>query len=241
MDLYNKIIEKTEKILEDNSKRVFTYSENKLWPENEKFELVMKREEAFELGEKGSANYMCVTTDENLLNKDEVVLIGKELSEIKEDLPYARLVLVRVDKDSLDIENESEKAFRFIQKLDFVKYHVFPKGYMIRTSSENSKEQIRISKEALNKGICFEEVGNLFIKHYKEIEGVRNVRVVFLNKEGIDYDDLAKDSRKVHDITMTLSKILEGMPTDCSMCSLKPVCDEVEGMRELHFGKGNGK
>ena len=47
----------------------------------------------------------------------------------------------------------------------------------------------------------------------------------------------AQDAKKVHEITMTLSKILEGMPTDCSLCSLKPICDEVEGMKELHFGK----
>ena len=53
-----------------------------------------------------------------------------------------------------------------------------------------------------------------------------------------DYEALRKDAAKVHDITMTFSKILEGMPTDCSMCSLKPICDEVEGMREMHFGKG---
>ena len=44
------------------------------------------------------------------------------------------------------------------------------------------------------------------------------------------------DAKKVHDITMTLSKILEGMPTDCTTCGLKDVCDEVEGLRELHFG-----
>ena len=36
---------------------------------------------------------------------------------------------------------------------------------------------------------------------------------------------------------MSLSKILEGMPTDCGSCNLKAICDEVEGMRELHFGK----
>ena len=36
---------------------------------------------------------------------------------------------------------------------------------------------------------------------------------------------------------MTLSKILEGMATDCHSCSLREICDEVEGLKELHFGK----
>ena len=34
-----------------------------------------------------------------------------------------------------DDEDDTEQAFRAIQDMDFVKYHVFPKGYMIRTSS----------------------------------------------------------------------------------------------------------
>lgn len=32
---------------------------------------------------------------------------------------------------------------------------------------------------------------------------------------------------------------MKNIPLDCSDCSLKPVCDGVEGVRELHF-KQNG-
>ena len=46
----------------------------------------------------------------------------------------------------------------------------------------------------------------------------------------------SRKPKTVRDITMSLSKILEGMPTDCGSCNLKPICGEVEGMRELHFG-----
>ena len=44
-------------------------------------------------------------------------------------------------------------------------------------------------------------------------------------------------AKKADDITKTLSHILDGLPTDCGHCQLKPVCDEVEGMREMHLGK----
>ena len=50
---------------------------------------------------------------------------------------------------------------------------------------------------------------------------------------------LKPNAKKVDDITKTLSHILDGLPTDCGHCSLKPVCDEVEGMKELHFGVGD--
>ena len=52
-----------------------------------------------------------------------------------------------------------------------------------------------------------------------------------------DYAALTRNAKTVKDITMSLTKILEGMPTDCGSCNLKAICDEVEGMRELHFGK----
>lgn len=47
------------------------------------------------------------------------------------------------------------------------------------------------------------------------------------------------NAKKAHDITDTLTHILEGLSTDCSVCALKDICDEVEGMKELHFGVGD--
>ncbi|MCF0140972.1 MAG: carbon monoxide dehydrogenase, partial [Mogibacterium sp.] len=61
--------------------------------------------------------------------------------------------------------------------------------------------------------------------------------LIFITAEDADYKELIASAKKVSDITRTLSKILEGMPTDCHSCSLKDICDEVEGMKELHFGK----
>jgi hypothetical protein len=48
---------------------------------------------------------------------------------------------------------------------------------------------------------------------------------------------MKKNAKLADGITSTLTHILEGLPTDCSVCQLKDVCDEVEGMKELHFGK----
>ena len=46
-------------------------------------------------------------------------------------------------------------------------------------------------------------------------------------------------AKKSADVTGTLTHIFEGLPTDCSVCALKDICDEVEGMKELHFGVGD--
>ena len=150
--------------------------------------------------------------------------------------PYARITLLRVGDIESD-EDDTEQAFRAIQNMDFVKYRIFPKGFMIRTSSENHREQVRISKEAVRGGISFEKIGNAFINKYKEDDNVLAVMMLFITAPDADYDGLIKTAAQVSKITMSLSKILEGMPTDCTSCQLKPICDEVEGMKELHFGK----
>ena len=55
----------------------------------------------------------------------------------------------------------------------------------------------------------------------------------------MDYKALAERAKKSGEVTKTMNKILEGLPEDldCASCSFKPVCDEVEGLKELHFGK----
>jgi len=63
------------------------------------------------------------------------------------------------------------------------------------------------------------------------------VKIIFITDPSIDYDALKKNAKLADGITSTLTHILEGLPTDCSVCQLKDVCDEVEGMKELHFGK----
>ena len=152
-------------------------------------------------------------------------------------MPFARIVLVKVAALKGEGEEDTEPLFRAIQDIDFVKYHVYPKGYMIRSSSDSFREQVRVSKEAVRKGINFEQVGNSYIKEYKKNPNVLAVRVIFSTVDDANYAEMKKDAKKVRDITKTLSKILEGMSTDCHSCSLKEICDEVEGLKELHFGK----
>lgn len=239
MDLFNNIIRQTGALFGASAPKVYKYDPSNVWKETKDFELVMQRETAFELGGTGfsSANFSCVTDSSELVPGDEILVYGKDLSQLSSGSSFARIAFIRTD--NLEAKADSEATFRAIQKIDFVKYHVFPKGYMIRTSVESNREQVRVSKEAVKNGISFEKIGNTFISHYKEAKHVSAVKLVFITADDASYDELGKTAKQVHEITMTLSKILEGMPTDCHSCKLKPVCDEVEGLRELHF-KGNG-
>lgn len=239
MELYNSIIRKVEELAGSSTPRRCPYDPQGAWEDTGSFELVMLRDAAYELGgsSKPAVNFTCVTTSAQLVEQDEILVFGPDLTELRGDSAYARIALLRVGDIESDDEDDTEQAFRAIQDMDFVKYHVFPKGYMIRTSSESNREQVRLSSAALKKGISFRAVGNDFIRQYKQNPNILAVKLIFITAPDADYAALEQEAKTVRNITMSLSKILEGMPTDCGSCNLKPICDEVEGMRELHFGK----
>ena len=238
MELYNSIIEKVDGLLGSTSPKRYSYNPSGTWEDVGGNQLIMMKESAYELGgdNKPAVNYACISSDD-FVTEDEILVYGKDLSEIRGSVPFARIVLVKVASLQGEGEEDTEPLFRAIQDIDFVKYHVYPKGYMIRSSSDSFREQVRVSKEAVKKGITFEQVGNSYIKEYKKNPNVIAVKVIFSTVDDADYAEMRKDAKKVRDITKTLSKILEGMATDCHSCSLKEICDEVEGLKELHFGK----
>lgn len=239
MELYNPIIRGVEELVGSSTPQKYPYDPTDAWEDTGAFELVMLRDAAFELGGSGknAVNFTCVTTSPELVTQDEILVYGSDLSQLKGDSSYARIALLRVGDIESDDEEDTEQAFRAIQDMDFVKYHVFPRGYMIRTSSESSREQVRISRDALKNGMSFRRIGADFIRQYKRNPHILAVKLLFITAPDANYDGLAKSAKTVKDITMSLTKILEGMPTDCGSCNLKAICDEVEGMRELHFGK----
>ncbi len=236
MELYNHLINDTKERLTGAAK-VWPYDERAKWTDHGSSELVLQKDAAYELGAqgKGSANYVLFTSSTDLVNEDKVMLIGKDMPEINGNCDFARIVLLRIGV----MDDDDEKVYRMLKDIEFAKYHVYPEGYMVRMSPESFREQIRVSKNALKKGISFKNIGMNYIAAYKKDPNVLNATVVFITDPAFDYDELKNMAKKSHDITGTLTHILEGLPTDCSICALKDVCEEVEGMKELHFGVGS--
>ena len=166
MELYNPIIREVEALAGASTPKRYAYDPAEAWEDTGAFELVMLRDASFELGGSGKSavNFTCVTSSAELVPGDEIVVCGPDLDELNGDSHYARIALLRVGDIESDDEDDTEQAFRAIQDMDFVKYHVFPKGYMIRTSSESSREQVRISREAVQKGMTFRRIGADFIR-----------------------------------------------------------------------------
>ena len=237
MELYNSLINDTRAQLEGLSAKVWDYSPADCWRDVGSSELVLQRDAAYEMGAmgKGSANYVLFTSSSELVNKDQVILYGPDMGQIKGDCDFARIVLLRVGV----LDDDDEAVYRTLKDIEFAKYHVSPEGYMVRMSPESSREQIRVSKKALAKGISFRSVGASYVAEYKKDANVLNATVIFITDPKADYASLQAAAKKASAVTGTLTHILEGLPTDCSICALKDICDEVEGMKELHFGVGD--
>lgn len=237
MELYNSLIKESNSLLEKGRPRVWEYRPGDAWKDIGSSELVLQKDAAYELGAmgKGSANYVLFTSSPELVDKDQILLYGADLGEIKGEVDFARIVLLRVGL----IDGDDEAVYRTLKDIEFAKYHVYPEGYMVRMSPESYREQVRVSKQALKKGVSFKNIGANYITAYKKDPNVLNATVIFVTAPGYDYGAMKKLAKKANDVTGTLTHILEGLPTDCSVCALKDICDEVEGMKELHFGVGD--
>ena len=237
MELFNSLIQDTKALLEKGSPKVWDYQERDCWVDIGSNELVLQKDAAYELGAagRGSANYVLFSSSPDLVSRDQILLYGQDLKDIRGDVDFARIVLLRVGV----LDEDNEIVYRTLKDIEFAKYHVYPEGYMVRMSPESYREQVRVSKKALKKGISFRSIGASYIKAYKKDPNVLNATVIFVTAPGFDYAAMKDNAKKANDITNTLTHILEGLPTDCSVCSLKGICDEVEGMKELHFGVGD--
>lgn len=237
MELYNSLIRETRALIDPLPAKVWDYDPAACWHSNDSSELVLQKDAAYELGAtgKGSANFVLFTSSAELAGKDQIILCGKDLGELRGDCDFARIVLLRIGV----LDDDDEAVYRTLRDIEFAKYHVYPQGYMVRISPESYREQVRVSREAIRRGISFRALGANYISAYKQDPNVLSATVIFLTDPSADYTELRALAKKSADVTGTLTHILEGLPTDCSVCALKDVCDEVEGMKELHFGVGD--
>ncbi len=230
MEIFDSLIKEVSELIESYSKTEYSFEKENFWEDVGHNQVILQKETLFELDGVGF----------NLLTSshidDSVVVIGKDLQEIKGNTKFARICFIEFQE-----QGETQKTYNLIRKIEYTKYHFFPDGYMIRTSAKAHKESVRVSKTAVKNGISFQKIGNLLINKFKENPSVKGVKVVFVTEDAVDFSELESLSRKNHEITETLNHVMNNLNFDCDTCNLKAICDEVEGMRELHFKSSIGK
>ena len=224
MDFFTSLTDRFFKVCDGLKGKRFPYNESLAWNDLGYNQVLLQRYTKYELDGVG---FNLVTTSPLT---DETVVFGDDLGDIKSNRKFARVTLIQVD----DI-TETQNTYDLLKKLDFIKYHISPEGYMMRSTSKTHKEAVRVSKEALKNGMSFEKIGDLFIKKYKENPTVKAVRVIFITDPTTDFSELEAIAVKNHEITEALNQVMNNVMFDCDNCNLKAICDEVEGLKELHF------
>lgn len=226
MDFFDSLINKAEETIKIHNKTVHNYDSAQLWTDVGYNQVILQKETAFELDGIGFS----LVTDKAV--NDEIILVGKDLGELKNKTQYTRIAVVEIENTE-----DAQALHDIIKKAEYVKYNCYPDGFMIRSASSSYKESVRVSNKALNNGISFETIGNLLISKYKELPQVNAVRMIFITDESVDHSGFGPLAEKCREITQTLNQVVNNLFIDCNSCNLKAICDEVEGMRELHFKK----
>lgn len=232
MKLYDETIRKIRALLSSEKQQLL--HDATAWPSVSDRSMLLRSDMAYELGGGSlpALGVTLVTASKDLVPGDGVFLTGTDLPEIDADTPFARIALVRVGEDTL---GEGKKLYRAIRNLEYTRYHFYPEGFMLRVSSSKRRESVRIGKEALKKGLNFAKTGSRMIAAFHSHPEVEAVEIHYVTANGFPYQELEALGREGERITETLDHMMKNLVMDCGVCGLKQVCDEVEGLREIHF------
>lgn len=226
MRLYNNLINEIKDTLVDA--KPLSKGNNAL-NTSDKNSVIFLSDTAYELGgnQKPCVSSLAVSNDIEFTNF--VYLLGKDLNEIKADSPFGKFVFIQVE----DFEDE-QNTFNKIKELEALRYHLSVDGFMTRASALNMREQIRVSKKAIQSGVTFSDYGNTLLQEYLKFSYVKSAEIYFVTDFN-DFEKLNSVAKKISQTTSALNHIFDNVMFDCSTCNLKEICDEVDGLKELHL------
>lgn len=238
MKIFDQVTEKMLSLLPETADKSVLFNDELCAENGDKNAILFRSDTAYELGGSGKPAVGSIVFTDSPAMRDEVILYGQDLSEITQDIPFAHITFV-----GLKQKNEEELTYEQLKNIGFTAFQLYPKGYHIRISPSMSKEQVRVAKSVLQakSPLSFLNVGCSLIRAFKENEDVEFVRTVFITKKDFDYRALADLAQQAKKITDAVHSTLQLDELDCASCKMKPICDEVEGLRELHLKKEKEK
>jgi hypothetical protein len=225
MRLYNNLINEIKVSLSD-AKQI---KSDIILNSNDKNTVIFLSDTAFELGGNNMPCVSSLAVSSDMEFSNSVYLLGNDLNKIKVDSPFAKFVFIQVD----DFENEQD-TFDKIKDLEALRYRLNVDEFMTRASALNMREQIRVSKKAIKSGVTFADYGNTLLKKYLEFSSVKSAEIYFVT-DFCNFEKLNVIAKKISQTTSALNHIFDNIMFDCSTCNLKEICDEVDGLKELHL------
>jgi CO dehydrogenase/acetyl-CoA synthase beta subunit len=175
-----------------------------------------------------SASLTLWTEDLHSVSDNTVTLFGPDIQDAeRKGLPFGKVVLLGVEGF------DEECAFYRQKELELTVCDVSLKGYMLRATTELTREWSRISKEALRSGFSLSTLAQGLMREYKKKEYVKRVEILFVTSCSEDVEALRPLAERAKKITRALSKFEAEVSHDCGSCDLDDVCSDVVALREM--------
>ena len=238
MELFTHTIEMVRSFVDSASPfRTWIETPNYGWPSGGGRNIVLKDNMGLELGnpEKDSVSCLLWTGDLSRIADGRITLVGPDFPEcMGKSLPFAKVVLAGVE--GFDEDNAYDRH----KELDFLRYDLDLKGFMMRAVSQYMREWCRISRESLAQGFSVPVLGSSLMTLFKGMPYVKAFEVIFFTSSTNDVHRLKEITAPAEKVIAAMNKMASEMDFECGSCDYQEVCDEADGlkgMRDKLMGK----
>lgn len=210
--------------------QVYNFNESKTWPRTER-QIILNSDTAIELGHPSteSLSFLMWTESAGKINDNHITIIGPDLDQTDaERIPYGKIVLVKTH------DFNEDNAYKRFEKMDHLKFRSELEGYMLRSVPQDFKEWSRVSQKALKSGFSLRILGNELIRDLKQLDFVDEAEIIFITSSKEDVGRFKAIGETVGKAIQAMNKMFVDLEYDCDHCGFKDVCDEIEGMKDMH-------
>ncbi|HDP24380.1 MAG TPA: hypothetical protein ENN34_02950 [Deltaproteobacteria bacterium] len=239
MELFSDIIHQVRDFIESRpQKRCWSEHPALSWPAGGNRGIVMKEDLGLELGSPDveSVSSLLWTVNLSGVSGGRITLIGPDFPEARNPaLPFGKVVLVGVDGFT------EENTYDRHRDMDFLRYDLDLKGFMIRAVSQYQKEWCRISKEAIQSGFSAQILASALMRLFHARDYVQSVEVIMVTSSPEDVTELRGIVAPAARIIAAMDKMALELNFDCEACDYQDVCDDAEQLKSMRLSLQNKK
>ncbi|HXK47667.1 MAG TPA: hypothetical protein PLT09_09510 [Deltaproteobacteria bacterium] len=213
------------------------FDPGRTWPRGRPGDIILSTDTAIELGhpQTESLAFLMWTDSSDMVVDGRITVVGPDLDGLAPGkAPFGKIVLAGVHGFTGD------NAYDRFQELDMIRFRLCLEGYMLRAVPQQNREWGRVSRQARMNGLSLRMIGNELIREYRKLDYVDAAEVIFITSSPQDIRLFRPTGEKAARIIGAMNRIFDDLEQDCDACGFRDVCDEVEGLRDMHR-KARGK
>lgn len=231
MELFSQTIDAVRTFVDTRpSPRSWMESPGFQWPSGQGRNIVLREDTGLELGSPDQDSVSCIlwTGGRTPVVDGRITLIGPDFPESPgRSLPFGKVVLASVE--GIDEDN----AYDMHRDMDFLRYELDLRGFMVRAVSRHMKEWCRISRDALALGFSARVLGSSLIRLFRRRPYVKSAEVICVTSSTVDVARLREITAPAEKIIAAMNKMAVEMDFDCTSCDYRDVCDEAEELKAM--------